>query len=193
MEKSKTFSTREIAIAAGLASLSAVTQLVHIGYQSPQWGMWIDVVAVTWIIAYFLFDIRLSLLVSVVGALIITLFAPDTWLGASMKLVASLPILLSLFGWEYINKKNSEGYAKPFRLIIPLLIGMGIRCLIVIPLNYFYAIPIWTGMSPDVAMKAIPWFIIAGFNIIQSLVDVGVAWIIVYTYKLRRFSQKDTI
>ncbi len=192
MNKMTSLSTREIAVAAGLAALSAVVQLIHIGYQSPQWGMWIDVVSVTWIIAYFLFGIRLSLLVSITGALIITLFAPETWLGASMKFVASVPIALSLFVWAAALKKDTEFYVKPIHLILPLIVGIVVRCLLVIPLNYYYAIPIWTGMSTAVAMKAIPWFIIAGFNAVQSFIDVGFAWIIVYRFRLDRFSKGKT-
>lgn len=187
--------TRTIAIGAALAALSATVQLIHVGYQSPQWGMWIDVVSVSWIIAFFLFGVKLSLLVSLIGAVIITLFAPDTWLGASMKFVATVPVILGLFFGTLTEKQRQSYttfYARPLRLIFPLLVGMLVRCLVVLPLNYYYAIPIWTGMAPDVAMKAIPWFIIAGFNIVQSLIDVIVAWVIVYRFKLDRFSRGQT-
>jgi riboflavin transporter FmnP len=188
----KKITSREIAIAAALSALSATVQLIHVGYQSPQWGMWIDVVAVSWIIAYFLFGLRLSLLVSCVGALIITLFAPDTWLGASMKFIATVPIIFSFFLWRALRRKQLSAYGKLRELLIPLAVGVVVRCLIVLPLNYYYAIPIWTGMSPAIAMKAIPWFIIAGFNIVQSIVDVVLAWIIVYRFKLNRFARGTT-
>ncbi|OGG11347.1 hypothetical protein A2Z00_04600 [Candidatus Gottesmanbacteria bacterium RBG_13_45_10] len=190
--KKFTLNSREVAIAAALAALSATVQLIHIGYQSPQWGMWIDVVAVSWIIAYFLFGISSSLLVSLVGAVIITLFAPDTWLGASMKFVATVPIALSLFLWTMWRKKQLSHWAKPLHIVIPLMVGIVARCLIVLPLNYYYAIPIWTGMSPSQAMMAIPWFIIVAFNVVQSIVDVGLAWVIVYRFKLNRFSRGQT-
>ena len=135
MEKNK-LKTHEIAIAAGLAAVSAVLQLIHIGYQSPQFGMWIDVVAVTWIIALFLYGLRISFIVSIIGAIIITLFAPDTWLGASMKWLASFPIWFLLGIWVIKNKKNYHQYFKSYtNLIIPLLIGIIIRCLIIIPVN----------------------------------------------------------
>jgi riboflavin transporter FmnP len=179
----KSLTIRQIAVSAGLASLSTVVQLVHIGYQSPTWGMWIDIVAVSWIIAYFLFGIRSSLLVTCVGTLIITFFAPDTWLGASMKFVATVPVILTFFVWS----RNNHHYSTVFSLIMPLITGIIIRCLIVIPLNYYYAIPIWTGMTPQKAMVAIPWFIIALFNVIQTVVDVGLAWIVVYRFKLKRY------
>jgi riboflavin transporter len=184
----KKLTTREIALAAGFAAVSAVTQLIHIGYQSPQFGMWIDIVAVTWIIGFFLFGLHMAFVVSIMGAIIITLFAPDTWLGASMKWLASFPIWFLLGIW-FLKKEQAYKYYKNWRkLLIPLFIGIFIRCLIIIPVNYFYAIPIWTGFSPAKAMLIIPWQIIAFFNIIQAIIDVGIAWILVYKFGLNRFA-----
>lgn len=185
----KKLSIKEIVIIAGLSAMSTVTQLIHIGYRSPTWGMWIDVVAVSWIIAFFLFGLRISLIVSLLGAIMITLFAPDTWLGASMKWIASAPMIFSLFLWPFLLKKSIAGYHKLWFILIPLLIGLVLRSLVVLPFNYYYAIPIWTGMTTQQAMTAIPWFIIVLFNIIQGLVDVFFAWIIVYKFKLSRFSK----
>jgi len=184
--------TRTIAISAALAALSATVQIIHIGYLSPTWGMWIDVVSVTWVIAYLLFGFQSSLLVSLAGSLIITLFAPETWLGASMKFVATIPIILALFVFSVIRAKRFDWYSKPVRLVLPVLIGTVIRCGLVLPLNYYYAIPIWTGMTTIAAMKAIPWFIIVMFNVIQTIVDVTLAWLIVYKFKLSRFSEGKT-
>ena len=65
---------KRLVTASALAAFSAVVQLIHIGYQSPQFGMWIDIVAVTWVAAYFLFDLKTSFIVSFLGAIIITLF-----------------------------------------------------------------------------------------------------------------------
>lgn len=186
--KKKPITIRELSLVAGLAAFSAVVQLIHIGYQSPQFGMWIDIVAVTWIMALFLFGWRMSFLVSLLGALIITFFAPDTWLGASMKLIATLPILFFLAFWLRISKQKIESYSNPKNLVLPIIVAIVVRCLIVIPLNYYYAIPIWTGMDPATSMAAIPWYIIAIFNIVQSLLDVSLAWILVFKFKLERFA-----
>lgn len=188
--KNNKLTSREIAIAAGLAAFSAVAQLIHIGYQSLQFGMWIDVVSVTWIIALFLFGLRMSFIVSIIGAIIITLFAPDTWLGASMKWLASAPIWLLLGLWLIKRKKSYEYYQKFSHLLIPLIIAIVIRCLIVIPVNYFYAIPIWTGMTWEKAMMVIPWYIIALFNIVQSLLDVVFAWLLVFRFRLKRYASE---
>ena len=187
----KKLRTKEIALAAGLATISTVLQLIHIGYQAPQFGMWIDFVAVTWIIGLFLFGPRMALIVSVMGAIMITLFAPDTWLGASMKWLASFPVWLMLGTWTLKKERSFEYYKKWQKLLIPLTIAIVIRCLIIIPMNYFYAIPIWTGLTPAKAMVIIPWQIIAIFNIAQSFVDVAVAWILVYKFGLNLFAPKE--
>ncbi|OGG03702.1 hypothetical protein A2W14_03985 [Candidatus Gottesmanbacteria bacterium RBG_16_37_8] len=180
--------SRELTFASALAAISAVLQLYHLGYQSPQWGMWIDLVAVSWITAYFLFGIRASFLVSLLGAIVITLFAPDTWLGASMKWVATIPIMLLLFLFFNVTKQEINKYRQIKNLILPLFLGIILRNLIVIPLNYFYAIPIWTGMSSAQAMAAIPWYIIFIFNAIQSIIDVFFAWLLVFSFRLERFA-----
>jgi len=181
----KPLSNRELALTAALAAVSAVVQLIHIGYQSPQWGMWIDLVAVSWLIAFFLFGLRSAFYVSLLGFLVITLFAPETWLGASMKWLATAPMWLSLG----LFSQKIKSFQKFPQLILPLVIGLIIRSLIIIPINYFYAIPIWTGMSPAVAIQTIPWYIIAGFNSIQGLIDVVLAWTIVYRFRLNRFAK----
>lgn len=182
------FSARDLAIAAGLTAFSAVVQLIHVGYQSPQFGMWIDIVAVTWVMAYFLFGLRMSLLVSLGGAIVITLFAPDTWLGASMKWVASAPMWLVLGLWLLAFKKNLSHYSRAINLFIPVVLALVLRLALVIPLNYYYAIPIWTGMTTAEAFKAIPWMVIAVFNIVQGILDVYIAWILVNKFRLNRFS-----
>jgi len=184
----KKLNPRELAFAGALSALSAVLQLYHLGYQSPQWGMWIDLVAVSWIIAYFLFGIRGGFFVSFLGAIIITLFAPDTWLGASMKWVATVPLIVSLYLFAGLFKKNISEFRHVRNMVIPLLSGIAIRSLLVIPLNYYYAIPIWTGMTPKQAITAIPWYIIFAFNTVQSLIDVLIAHLLVFKFKLDRFA-----
>lgn len=184
----KNLSSREIAFASALAAFSATVQLIHIGYQSPTWGMWIDIVAVSWIIAFFLYGVRISLLVSLLGALIITLFAPDTWLGAVMKWTATLPMWLSLYFWMFTRKKTLSSYGKLSTLLVPILAGVAIRIVLVLPLNYFFAIPIWTGMTTQQAWQAIPWIVIAIFNAVQGILDVILAWLVVYKFRINRFA-----
>ena len=188
----KALNTRQIALSGVLAAFSAVTQLVHLGYQSPQWGMWIDVVAVSWFIAFFLMGFKPSLLVALISGLVITLFSPDTWLGAVMKLLATSPLLISLYLWTIIRKKNNNIYMNITSLIFPLLAGLIIRSVIIIPVNYYFAIPIWTGMTSSQAILAIPWYIIALFNTVQGILDITLAWIMVFRFRLNKFSELET-
>lgn len=183
--------SREISLAAALAATSAVLQLIHIGYQSPQWGMWIDLVAVSWLVAFFLFGIRSAIIVSLLGAVIITLFSPSTWLGAIMKWIATLPMYGILFLWLKARGKKLVFYKKSSRLIVPIIIAVILRAVIVLPVNYYFAIPIWTGMTTAQAIEAIPWYIIVGFNALQGVLDVILAWILVFTFRLSRYASWD--
>jgi len=179
--------TRELIISSSLATVSALLQLIHIGYQSPQFGMWIDFVACSWIIAFFLFGIRVALFTSLVSTVIITLFAPETWLGASMKWTLSMPNLLCLSLWTIIMRKQPEDYSKIKLLIFPGLCALILRGLLALPLNYYYAIPIWLGIPAPQAIAAIPWYVIVIFNSLQGLVDIILAWIITFHFKIIKF------
>ncbi len=187
------YKARTLGVTAGLAALSAALQLAHVGYQSPQWGMWIDIVAVSWLIAYFMFGGRIALTVSLLGALVITLFAPETWLGATMKWTATIPVITSLWLYARVRRRGPSLYRSPYSLIVPLILGVVIRCALVIPINYQIAIPIWTGMTPADAMRLIPWYIIALFNIVQSVIDVALGWALVYGAKLHRFVSERSV
>ncbi len=178
--------TYEISAFAALAAISAVFQIVHLGYQTP-WGMWIDVVAIPWILAFFLYRGRGSLIVSIIGAIIITLVAPSTWLGASMKWLATMSMWLMLWFWQIIFKLKLKDFKK-LRIMIPcILLGIILRGLIIIPTNYYYAIPIWTGWTPEQAMEMLPWWIIFSLNAIQGILEVVIAWLLVFKFRLERF------
>ncbi len=179
---------REITVTASLAALSAAAQLFHVGYQFPQWGMWLDVVAIPWLVAYFLFGLRSAFIVSVLGSMVITLFSPETWLGAVMKFSATLPLLLILTLWTMFVKKQLLHLNKFNLILAPLLVGIIVRASLMLPLNYYFAIPIWTGLTTAQAMTIIPWYVIAGINSVQAIIDVVFAWLLVFKFKLYRYA-----
>lgn len=181
-------SPRELALSASLATISAIVQLIHIGYQSPQFGMWVDVVTASWVTAFFLFGVRGALLTSILGMIFLTLFAPETWLGASMKWLLSAPIWLSLSFWLQLTKKPLSAYGNVSYLILPTIFALVIRCIIALPLNYYFAIPIWLGIPAAKAIDTIPWYLISGFNFIQGLLDVTLAWLITFRFNLKNFA-----
>jgi riboflavin transporter FmnP len=97
-------------------------------------------------------------------------------------------MLVSLSFWTLLRKKEISDYKLIASITVPLIMGILIRCLLVIPLNYFYAIPIWTGMTTAQAMAVIPWYIIVIFNGIQGILDIVLAWIVVFRFRLDRFA-----
>jgi len=183
--------TRRLAIFAALSAISALFQLLHIGFKT-QWGMWIDIVAVPWIIAYFLFGMRGGLMVSLVGSIIITLIAPDTWLGAAAKFMATVPMFFVFYAITLILKKKIDQFKKIKNILIPIFVGIGIRGLLMFFFNYYFALPIWIpGKTPAQLMSLFPWYIIIGINAVQGIIDVIFAWLLVFPYKLSRFGEKN--
>jgi len=183
--------TRRMAILAALASISALFQLLHVGIKT-QWGMWIDIVAVPWIVAYFLFGIKGGLMASIVGSIVITLIAPDTWLGASAKFIATVPMFLTLYTSTMIFKKKIGQFKNINSILIPILSAIVIRGILMFFFNYYFALPIWIpGKTPIQLMSIFPWYIIIGINAVQGIIDVIFAWLLVFKYKLLRFGQKE--
>lgn len=179
----------EITACAALAAISAAMQIVHpfTGWMSP-WGMWIDIVAIPWLLAYFLYGGRPAFVVSVVGAIIITLVAPSTWLGAIMKWLATVPMFLLPIVLQRTMRLRIKDFSRIHLLILAIVLAVTLRGIIVIPVNYYFAIPIWTGWTPAQAMNLIPWWIIFGMNAIQGVLEVLVAWLLVFRFKLDRFA-----
>jgi riboflavin transporter len=180
----------EITAAAALAAISAVLQVAQpfTGWYFPSWGMWIDIVAVSWIVAYLIYGPKVALATSLAGALIITLIAPSSWLGAFMKWTASVPLILTLFAVQKGFKVKQKGLAKARYLAVAVAAAIVIRCALMLPLNYYFAIPIWTGMTTAQAVDAFPWWIIAGINAVQAVLEAALAWILVFRFRLDRFS-----
>ena len=176
-----------IAAAASLAAVSAALQLVHVGWLSP-WGMWIDFVAIPWIIAFLLYGFRTSLVVSVITALVITFADPSTWLGAGVKWIATVPMLICMWVFQKSLRLELKDFRKVRYIILPLIVAIVLRGLIVIPVNYYFALPIWVGWTPEQAMAFVPWWIIFGMNAAQGIIEVLLALLLVFRFRLDRFS-----
>lgn len=169
-------------VLSGLASLSAILQLVHIGYESSY--MWIDLVAFPWVVAFFLFGLPSAVLISFISTIIIGIFSPEIWMGASMKWMLSMSSVFCLYLWLRLKRGDLSAYKDFSFLITPLLCALLLRCLLALPLNYLYAIPIWFHMSWQKALLAVPWYVTSFLNLAQGLVDILLAWIVVFFFKL---------
>jgi len=170
-----------------LAALGVVFQLLHVGYMSP-WGMWIDVVAVPAILALFLFDTEHSLAVAGLIALVIAIGSPAGFVGAIMKFIGTVPMIMVLgFGKEM----KKFDISKIPSLLILLTLALVLRVVLTVFSNYYWALPIWLNMTTAEAFQAIPWWIIGGLNVIQGVLEVGIAWILAFKFKLvERYGSK---
>lgn len=174
--------TKEIVTFAALAAISASLQLVHIGYMNP-WGMWLDLVAVPWLIALFLYRGRGAFFVSCLSVIAITFTAPSSWLGAGMKWLGTLPMWLIPALYTF---RSNKGHLEKIRFIVPLTaVAVLVRGLIVLPVNYYVALPIWLGEPPRQAMKMVPWQIIFSWNLLQGALEMTIAWLIAFRLGLR--------
>jgi len=243
----------DLVVVALLAALAGVFQVMNgvIGIPTG-WGMTIDLVAVPILLAFFLFGFEQAVWVLMLTAMVITVIAPTSWLGASMKFTATLPMiavpafyllsarntgkfalfvvgvlifsalafvlagqlnltlaqfvdnkvpggalilglapivllaLLSLallYAWKANAGKLSSAPLKKVGIIAPVLItALVLRGVFSLITNYYYAGPLFFGMPTETFMATVPWYLIAGWNAFQGLLEFGVAWLLAYNF-----------
>jgi riboflavin transporter FmnP len=169
-----------------LAAISIVFQIVHIGYLTA-WGMWIDFVAIPWVLAYFIFGFRGSIVTSLISAFIIAIVAPSGFIGASMKFIATFPMLVAPAVLAYVGKLKLDDFSKVKWFLIALIFSIIVRGAFVIPANYYFAIPLFFGMSTEQAIEFVPPAVMFGLNAIQGFIDLTIAWVLAFRFKLTRF------
>jgi len=102
----KTYKLTSIAMLSCLASL---LQLSHGAIGIPTgFGMTVDLVGVPIILGFFLFGLDAAIYISLITALVITVASPETWLGASMKFAATVPMFLIPSFYMLSVKKNFD-------------------------------------------------------------------------------------
>lgn len=160
------------------------------------WGMKIDFVGTVWVLTYFLYGLSVALYVSVITTLYI-IFGPTPthFVGATMKFIATIPMFLipALMSYlPFFSNRSSKIFNR-----LPLIIGLTVlanvvRLLITIPVNYYWAIPLWMGIPTD-KILALPMFngsilafvvYIGGMNVFQGIVDIILPWFIAFKFKL---------
>lgn len=187
-------STDEVVFASFLAAISIVFQIGHVftGVSTP-WGMWIDIVAVPWIVAYFIKGFKTALLTAVLASFVMSLIAPSGYIGATMKFVATFPMIVvpALIAPIYtraVGKPFSQFSFKELFVFtcLSLLVAIPLRCALVLPFNYYFAIPIFFGKSPSEAMRFFPPAIMAGLNAVQGGIEMPPAVLVCFFTRLRR-------
>jgi len=172
---------KEIALVGIFGALSVALQLSPLKYPTP-WGMKIDLVAVPILMAFFLFGFRIALLVNLLIALVIVMVSPDSLIGASAKFTATLPMYLLPAIFVYIRKDRNVTQ-NPGIMLIALVLGILVRGIVMIPLNYYVFLPIWLAATPEKIMSFLPWWAIFLPNAIQGSIDVILPWLLIFRTK----------
>lgn len=178
MVKHKIDKTKLIITASLLAAFSFLIQLMP--FWPTTWGMRIDLVAVPWLISLFLLGIEGGLISAFSASFFIGLAAVAGYLGAGMKLISTLPLILFLgIGSKFKGRKKHYWY------LLSFLFAVFIRCILMVYVNYYFALPIWMSMTTEEIFAAVPVYWIIVPNIIQSIIDFGIAWLIVFRTPLK--------
>jgi hypothetical protein len=90
--------------------------------------------------------------------------------------------------WQKVSKLKPEDFKKIRVLLIWIILAVVIRGFIIIPADYYIAFPL-VGVSPENAMAMLPWWRIFVLNAVQGALEVVVAWLLVFRFRLGRFAQ----
>ncbi|MFQ6089506.1 MAG: ECF transporter S component [Candidatus Methanofastidiosia archaeon] len=180
---------KDVALVALFVSISVVLRFSPLKYPTP-WGMKIDLVAVPILVAYFLFGFRTAFLCLTLVGLTIVVSSPDSWIGASAKFLATLPMFLFL-EILVVLRGNREILRDPRYATLGLMIGVLFRGILMIPLNYYVFLPIWLTKTTEEIMKFLPWWGIFIPNVIQGAIDVVLSYLLVFKTKAFRLVVED--
>lgn len=147
--------TRVLAGSALLGAISWMCVLIPDDWvKVPVWGIAvIDLVAIPWVIAFLMFGVRGGLITSGIGTLAIFFFSeePVPLAGAVSKCLAIVPLILTVY---LLLKKlpnlnySAETLASPRGYITVFAPAVLVRCVVMVLVNLFIAIPLnmryWT-------------------------------------------------
>ena len=185
-------STIKLAGATLLAPLAVILQIFVPLFATP-WGMQIDLVAIPWMICWIIFGLKPALLSLLISAPLVGFLGPFAggWVGATMKSVATVWMFLipAIFAQKAGGTKQLLENKKLF--VIAGLIALGVRAVVAVIFNFYFAIPFFFGWSSDAIISMfenVTTFGAIGFgayvsevaiwNVIQGIIDLVGAFII---------------
>uniref|UniRef100_A0A7C3J4Z0 ECF transporter S component n=1 Tax=Candidatus Methanomethylicus mesodigestus TaxID=1867258 RepID=A0A7C3J4Z0_9CREN len=182
----------KISLVASMIALTAIFELINraLPLRVP-WGMSIDFVALPIIITFFLIGTRYSIIVALgmYGMLLVIGFAG--FVGGTMKFVATVPMVLVFGGLALTPLKNKDDPSLTFKSIPKFLFASALaiiaRCGAACVMNYYWAIPLFFSVPVEQLIDSMFFGSIWGFiafissmNLTQGIIDLGVAWAIVF-------------
>ncbi|MBN1785488.1 MAG: hypothetical protein JW825_00660 [Candidatus Methanofastidiosa archaeon] len=87
-----------------------------------------------------------------------------------------------------MDREEISSFKDPRKVLIALVLALFVRGVTTTVLNYYFALPLFIpGLTPEIALQMIPWWGILGLNIIQGVLEVSLAWILVFKTKAFAF------
>ena len=158
------------------------------------WGMKIDFVGTIWVLSFFLYGLREALYVSLITTGFIMIYSPTGIVGAAMKFIATLPMLLVTAALGYLpgfSDNTSKKYADPKVLILSAILANLVRITVASIVNYYWAIPLFLGIPSEIIIDtmfagSILGFVafVASMNLLQGIIDIVVPWLLAFKFKL---------
>jgi riboflavin transporter FmnP len=189
---SKSYFVVSTAILSALAILFDVMSDVF-PLRAP-WGMKIDFVGTIWVLAYFLYGLKEALSVSVITAIFISMVMPTGFLGATMKLIATIPMFVipELISQFYGLKRRAKMFNNIIIITISGILATIVRMVVATLLNLYWAIPLWYNIPQAEVINALGGWValitlVAGFNVIQGIVDILVSWLLAFKFNLSEY------
>ena len=183
----RNMNAKEVALIGVMLALALMLQASPFKIKTP-WGMDIDFVAVPIMIIFFLYGFKETFLGLLLLFLGLSLVAQTSWLGASMKFLATFSVLIGLEIARKLTRielRNLDSKRTTFFIALTLIIAISIRAPLMMAMNYYYAIPIWFGIPREQVIPVVEefthmpfWLAITLPNAIQTFVDVLGAFLV---------------
>jgi len=184
--------TRTLAGTGVFAALSIVMSPIAFMLPRVGWGQAIiDPVSLPWMFCFFLFGLKSGLSCAIIGALALFFFDPTAipFLGPVWKLIATTPLMIIPYVLQYSLRGEQKGFATFRAYALASIPAIIVRAAIMPPLvllyfSFFFGS--WWEFHGGLVIVAAT---IAALNTLQSVVDVGVPWAILYAIKRFLYSR----
>jgi len=98
------------------------------------------------------------------------------------------------FATRGMDRESISSFRDPRKVLVALVLALFVRGITTTVLNYYFALPLFIpGLTPEMALEMIPWWGILSLNIVQGVLEVALAWILVFRTKAFSFVQKAYI
>lgn len=180
--------TKLVMTAAMLAVVSIIFQ--YFIFLPSETGMRIDLVAVPWVLAAFLLGPLGGAITSIASYVVIALTAPTGWVGATIKLAASAPLVIAFAVLSLRKPAPSKmllGGALAAAIVVRVILAHAVNAAFVFPM---FGIPVeatvnevffFLKLSQEVSWLAV----LDVLNVVQSLIEFAVCYVLLFHTRLR--------